>query len=68
VYIINRRLYLRLDDIQHVVLVIYNFFEIDDMHAFGVIEFGSTFVKQAPPRKTSPEKGEVFQLNPPSSE
>jgi hypothetical protein len=26
-------------------LVIYNFFEIDDMHAFGVIEFGSTFVE-----------------------
>ena len=30
-------IYLRLDDIQHFVLVIYNSYGIDDIHAFGVI-------------------------------
>jgi len=27
----------RNDDIQHFVLVIYNFFEVDDIHAVGVM-------------------------------
>ena len=30
-------IFLRLDDIQHFVLMIYNSFGIDDIHAFGVI-------------------------------
>ena len=43
-------IHLRLDDIQGYTLMIYNFFEIDDIHATGVISYnGSTFVKLAPP-------------------
>ena len=32
-----KRVFLRLDDIQHYVLMICNSFGIDDIHAFGVI-------------------------------
>ena len=39
-YLITRQraFFLRLDDIQHFVLMICNSYRIDDIHAFGVIE------------------------------
>ncbi len=53
-------IHLRLDEIQHFVLMIYNFFKIDDIRATGMIGHSSSIiVKHAPPNNLGRHAAEI---------
>ena len=54
-------IFLRLDDIQHFVLIICNSFGIDDIHAFGMILYDYLIMRNSPPSNMYPKDSAIFR-------